>query len=213
MRQKAEKVSESATAEAEGSTAATDAPTAAAAAAAGTGTASVTVSQHSREQIASIRTLEQEVSGSKEKVNNLVALLRFLAGEEDARVAKAAMHALRRLFTGNCASLSAVAAKLSRPDSGKDESEAAKDVDASTAKAQEIYDAWVCKQYQEFKRMLLLNLHHQDTTVQVLALVIILQLVKAESGGGGFAVELLGRLVRALYTVDDDTPPAAGPGN
>ena len=175
------------------------------AAAAGAAAADEDLQSKSREHVAKIRGLEQEVERSKEKVNNLVTLLQYMT-EDEPRTIKATMHALRRLFTCGCAALCAVTAKFMRAaeagDSNAGPPVGGKKQDAATVKAQEIFDQWVCKQYQEFKRLLLQHLHHQDDTVQVLALVILMQLVKEESASG-FSMDLFGRVVRTMYTVSD----------
>eukprot|EP01050_Picozoa_sp_SAG11_P003248 SAG11_NODE_179_length_13323_cov_27.934286_9_plen_575_part_00 len=159
-----------------------------------------------REVISQIRVLEQEVKQSKAKVNNLVALLTLLTGD-DVRVIKATMHALRRLFTGGSESLAAVTRTFmsAEPRSGEPAAVAvarASGAGAEAAKAASIFDAWVCKQYAEFKRLLLEHLRHEDNSVQILALVVLMQLVKAESAAG-FATELFGRTVRSLYEVGE----------
>eukprot|EP01049_Picozoa_sp_SAG25_P019597 SAG25_NODE_6248_length_575_cov_0.756303_1_plen_62_part_10 len=53
---------------------------------------------------ARIRTLEGEVGTKRSRVNNLVEILAGME-HEDAGVVKAAMHSLRRLFTGEVALL------------------------------------------------------------------------------------------------------------
>jgi hypothetical protein len=140
------------------------------------------------QSLTKLRVLEQEVMGNKEKVNNLVALLQHVVDADD-RVAKGAIHALRRLFTCGCASLAAVSEKFMSPKSTGDHTMPADTTKPeANAKANQIYNTWVCKQYAEFKRLLVDHLHHKEGAVQVLSLVVLMQLLKHESQASGFAM-------------------------
>ena len=145
-------------------------------------------------QVERIRELETELqSQGSAKVNNLVTLLESMRADDPA-VAKAALHSLRRLFTGSCSALEAATHPAS---SGAD----AADANDAAAKAASIYETWVRGRYADYKQALLVLLNHSVEDMQIVATVVLMQLVKQESalqGGDAFAVDTFAQVVRAL---------------
>ena len=157
-------------------------------------------------QIAAIRALEDEIqSQGSAKGNNLVDLLGSMRDEDDA-VAKAALHALRRLFTGGCACLQAAASAAPSAQSAG----GAPPSQAAAEKAASIYTTWVRGRYCDFKEALLSNLGRSAKELQIVSTVALMQLVKLEStllGADAFAVDTFATVVRAVlltrYNRDD----------
>ena len=143
-----------------------------------------------------IRTLESEIQASSSKVNNLVEILERMRSK-DRRVAKAAMHALRRLFT-TCEAVNHVTRK--NPHGAGLPIE--KTGDTAQA-ARGVFIKWVASKYAEYKKELMSNLGDQDGDMAQISLVILMQLFKLESqcAQAGFAADCFASVVRALFQV------------
>ena len=146
-----------------------------------------------------IRQLENELQAEgSSKVNNLVELLEYL-GSADTATAKAALHALRRLFTCGCPALDA--AMRHATDTPGGEAPKAADVTDAASKAAKIYETWVRDRYASYKQALLVHLAGCTEELQTVSLVVMMKLAKQEgtgSAGSGTAVETLGQIVRTL---------------
>jgi hypothetical protein len=142
--------------------------------------------------VSRVRALEAEIqtSGSS-KLNNLAEIMTMM-GDGDTKLAKAALHALRRLFT-TCDTLSSVLA-ASRPEASDD----------PNSKVEEIFRKWAQSKYSEYKRLLQENLNSADGDMARASVVVLLQLVKQESAASGAEGCAAGcaSIVRALFQSD-----------
>jgi U3 small nucleolar RNA-associated protein 19 len=149
---------------------------------------------------ARIRTLEGEVGTKRSRVNNLVEILAGME-HEDAGVVKAAMHSLRRLFTGEVALLD----KAHPPAGGKGAGDGRAD-----SSAERKYRGWLAEKYAAYKQSLSTILSTRaDKGLQTLAVVMLMQLFKLESERkiDGFSVDCTKTIPRTL--IKSGTPCSA----
>ncbi|KAJ1972120.1 Maturation and nuclear export of 40S ribosomal subunits interacting protein, partial [Dimargaris verticillata] len=117
--------------------------------------------------VSRIRQLEDQVFESKKHLNNVVDILEF-AKSDDPKTVYSSIHALLRIYTPFI-------------KDGTTREKAAQDEQAEVAPAKAKVDQWVRKKYSQFHATLNSLLRHDNTTLQVAAARIFMQLIEKES--------------------------------